>query len=87
MGFESLDILLPGPLLGVRRGVRLVQLLSMAMNLLVRPLQFGARASHRAIFASDVAAGMLGAARSGRRGIYRYDFSGILSLSRIRGRT
>ena len=87
MGFESLDILLPGPLLGVRRGMGFSQLLSMTVNLLLRPLQFGARESHRAIFATQVAAAMLGAARSGRRGVYRYEFSGIASLSRMRGRT
>jgi uncharacterized protein YbjT (DUF2867 family) len=87
VGFESLDILLPGPLLGMRRGMGLGQLLSMTASLALRPLQVGARESHRAIFASEVAAAMLGAARSGRRGVYRYEFSGIRSLSRMRGRT
>jgi hypothetical protein len=87
MGFESLDLLLPGPLLGMRAGDGFSQLLSMSVDLALRPLQFGARESHRAVFASQVAAAMLGAARSGRRGVYRYDFSGIQSLSRMRGRT
>lgn len=87
MGFESLDILLPGPLLGLRRGMGLGHLLSMMLHMVVRPLQFGARQPHRAISVAKVTAAMLGAARSGRRGVYRYEFSGIQSLSRMRGRT
>ena len=87
VGFASLDILLPGPLLGLRRGSGLSQLLSMTTALALRPLQFGARECRRAVSASEVAAAMLGAVQSGRRGIYRYEFSGIRALSRMRGRT
>ena len=87
LGFESLDILLPGPLLGLRRGASLAQLMSMAAALALGPLHFGARKSRRPIGASQVAAAMLGALRSGRRGVYRYEFSGIRSLAGMRGRT
>jgi uncharacterized protein YbjT (DUF2867 family) len=87
MGFESLDVLLPGPLLGLRRGLKLAQLLSMASAAVLRPLQFGANERRRAISASQVAAAIAGAVRSGRRGIQRYEFSAIQSLSRIRSRT
>jgi hypothetical protein len=87
LAFESLDILLPGPLLGIRRGGGLPHLLSMSSAFVLRPLQFGARERHRAVTASQVAAAILGAVRSGRRGTYRYEFSGIQSLSRMRGRT
>jgi hypothetical protein len=87
MNFESLDILVPGPLLGMRRGAGFGQLLSMAAAVAVRPLQLGAAQPRRAIGAAHVAAALIGAARSGRRGIYRYEFSGIRSLSRMRGRT
>jgi nucleoside-diphosphate-sugar epimerase len=87
MNFESLDILVPGTLLGMRRGAGFGQLLSMAVAVMVRPLQLGAAEPRRAIGAAQVAAAMVGAARSGRRGIYRYEFSGIRSLSRMRGRT
>lgn len=87
VGFESLDILLPGPLLGLRPGDKLSHLVSMSSAALLRPLQFGASERRRAISASQVAAAILGAMRSGRRGVYRYEFSGIQSLSRIRGRT
>ncbi len=87
LGFESLDIMLPGPLLGLRRGLKLSDLVSMSAAAALRPLQFGARERHRAIGASQVAAAIVGAMRSGRRGTYRYEFSGIQALSRIRGRT
>jgi uncharacterized protein YbjT (DUF2867 family) len=87
MKFESLDLLVPGPLLGMRRGAGLGQLLSMIGVLILRPLQLGAAESRRAIGATLVASAMIGAARSGRRGVYRYEFSGIQSLSRMRGRT
>jgi uncharacterized protein YbjT (DUF2867 family) len=87
MNFESLDIFLPGPLLGMRRGVGFGQLLSMAAGVIIGPLQRGTAEPRRAIGAAQVAAAMIGAARSGRRGIYRYEFSGIQSLSRMRGRT
>lgn len=87
LNFDSLHLLLPGPLLGLRRGAGLSQLLSMSAALALRPLQVGTRESHRAVGASQVAAAMLGAARSARRGVYRYDFSGIQALSRMRSRT
>jgi len=87
LGFESLDILLPGPLLGLRRGLKLSHLVSMSGAAVLRPLQFGARERRRAISASQVAAAIVGAVRSGRRGVYRYEFSAIQALSRIRGRT
>ena len=87
MGFESLDILLPGPLLGLRRGAGLRQLASMAGAVAVRPLQFGARERRRAVSASQVAAAMLGAVQVDRRGVNRYEYSGIQSLSRMRHRT
>ena len=87
LGFDSLDILLPGALLGLRRGAALSQLLSMTVAVALRPLQFGAWESRRALGASEVAAAMLGAVQSGRRGVYRYEFSGIRALSRMHGRT
>jgi hypothetical protein len=87
LGFESLDLMLPGPLLGLRRGSGVAQLASMAAALMARPLQFGARAGRRAVGASRVAAAMLGALQSGRRGVYRYDYAGIQALSRMHDRT
>lgn len=87
LGFESLDILLPGPLLGLRRGDGPLQLLRMLLRLALRPLQFGARQNRRAIAASDVAAAVLAAARSSRRGLSRHACPDILALSKGRPRT
>ncbi len=87
LGFESLDILLPGPLLGLRRGAGMAHLASMAAALALRPLQFGPREGRRAVSASQVAAAMLGAVQVSRRGVNRYEYSGIQALSRMRGRT
>jgi hypothetical protein len=87
MGFDSLDILLPGPLLGMRRGAGPGQLISMSQALALNLVQVGARQGRRAIGVATVAAALIGAARSGRRGVYRYEFSGIQSLARIRNRT
>jgi len=87
LGFESLDIMLPGPLLGLRRGLKFSHLVAMSSAALLRPLQFGAAERRRAIGASEVATAMIGALRSGRRGVYRYEFSGIQALCRIRSRT
>ncbi len=87
LGFDSLDLMLPGPLLGVRRGIGVSHLASMAAALVSRPLQFGARAGSRAVGASQVAAAMLGALQSGRRGVCRHDYPGIKALSRMHDRT
>lgn len=87
LGFPSLDVLAPGPLLGLRRGADAPHLASQALAAALRPLQFGARASRRAVGASQVAAAMLGAVKSGRRGLNRYEYSGIRALSRMHGRT
>lgn len=87
VGFDSLDVLLPGPLLGLRRGAGVSQLLLMAGAVALRPLRIGAQRSRRAVGASQVAAAMVAAVRSGRRGLYRYEYSGIRALSRMHDRT
>jgi hypothetical protein len=87
LGFDSLDLLLPGPLLGLRRGSGVAHFASMTTAVVLRPLQFGARECRRPLPASLVATAMLGALQSGRRGVNRYEFSGIQSLSRMRRRT
>lgn len=83
LGFASLDILQPGPLLGLRRELQLSQLLRATATALAAPVLVGPREIHRAISARVVAAAMLGAARSGRRGMYRYTYSGIRALARV----
>lgn len=81
LGFASLDILQPGPLLGARREIEPAGLLRSIAMPLVNPLLTGVREVRRAIPARVVAAAMLGAARSGRRGVYRYTYSGIRALA------
>lgn len=81
LGFDALDILQPGPLLGARREMRPAELLRSLVLPLASPFLVGAREPQRAIPARTVAAAMLGAARSGRRGVYRYTHSGIRALA------
>ncbi len=81
IGFSSLDILQPGPLLGLRREMQPAELIRSSLVALAAPALRGAREAQRAISARIVAAAMLGAARSGRRGVYRYTYSGVRSLA------
>lgn len=85
IGFASLDILQPGALLGMRHEMRLAELLRSIALPIASPLLTGVREARRPIAARVVAAAMLGAARSGRRGVYRYTYSGIRALARAGG--
>ena len=81
LGFGALDILKPGPLLGLRKQVQVSDLMKMLVMPLVNPFLTGPREQHRGISARTVAAAMLGASRSGRRGVYRYTYGGLLGLA------
>lgn len=83
LGFPALDILQPGLLLGWRREMRLLELAAMACMPLVNPFLVGRRAAFRGISVRKVAAAMLGATRSGRRGVQRYVNPGIDALARL----
>jgi uncharacterized protein YbjT (DUF2867 family) len=83
IGFESLDILQPSMLLGMRAEMRPLELASKLMMPLVNPLLRGKYSPYRGIPASTVAAAMLGAIRSGRRGVQRYTYDGIEALARL----
>ena len=72
-GFESLDILQPSLLLGWRG----------EMRPLVNPVLRGRYIAYRAIPARTVGEAMLGAIRSGRRGVQRYTYKGIGALARL----
>jgi uncharacterized protein YbjT (DUF2867 family) len=78
---RALDIMQPSLLLGARRELRVLELIAQAAMPLVNPLLLGRWARFRAIPAATVAAAMCGAARSGRRGVYRYTYEGIRSLA------
>ena len=82
LGFPSLDILQPSALIGWRRELRPLELAAMVFMPLVNPFLTGSREPFRAISARTVAAAMLGAARSGRRGVYRYTYANIQALAR-----
>lgn len=82
LGFVSLDILQPGLLLGWRGEIRPVELLGAVFMPLINPFLVGKREHWRAIAASTVANAMVGATRSGRRGVQRYTYSGIQALAR-----
>ena len=82
LGFAALDILQPGVLLGWRREMRPLELAAMASMPLMNLLLVGKRAAFRGISARQVAAAMVGATRSGRKGVQRYLNPGIDALAR-----
>jgi uncharacterized protein YbjT (DUF2867 family) len=82
-GFESLDILQPSMLLSWRSEMRPLEFMARTLMPLVNPLLSGKYAPYRGISARTVGAAMLGATRSGRRGVQRYTYEGILALSRL----
>ena len=84
VGFASLDILQPSLLLGWRGEIRPLELLGSVFMPLVNPFLTGKREVFRAIPARTVADAMAGVTRSGRRGVQRYTYSAIQSLSRIK---
>jgi uncharacterized protein YbjT (DUF2867 family) len=84
MSFPSLDILQPGPLLGWRREIRPAELLATALMPLANPFFTGTRIAWRGIPARTVAAAAVGAARSGRRGVYRYTWPALLQLAQLK---
>ncbi len=84
LAFPSLDILQPGLLLGWRGEIRPLELAAVAIMPLVNLFLTGKRREFRGIPASTVAAAMVGATRSGRRGVQRYTYSGIQALARLK---
>ena len=83
VGFESLDILQPSMLLSWRSEMRPLEMLAGALMPLANPLLRGKYLPYRGISARTVGAAMLGATRSGRRGVQRYSYEGIVALSRL----
>jgi uncharacterized protein YbjT (DUF2867 family) len=79
--FRSLDILQPSVLLGARRQLRALELSAQLAMRIANPLLLGSWARFRAIDAAVVATAMCAAARSGRRGVYRYTYAGIRQLA------
>jgi uncharacterized protein YbjT (DUF2867 family) len=84
LGFVSVDILQPSLLLGPRTKFRLLETAGQVFAPVVNPLLTGTREPLRAIPAETVAKAMLGAARRGARGTYRYTYKAIGQLAEIR---
>jgi uncharacterized protein YbjT (DUF2867 family) len=84
VGFPSLDILQPGLLLGARKESRPMEMLGQLLAPIYNPFLTGSREALRAIPAETVAQGMVGAARRGARGVYRYTYGAIRQLSELR---
>jgi uncharacterized protein YbjT (DUF2867 family) len=82
VGFAALDILQPSLLLGWRGVIRPAELAASVLMPLVNPFLLGKYEPYRAIGARTVAAAMVGATRSARRGTQRYTYSTIQALSR-----
>jgi uncharacterized protein YbjT (DUF2867 family) len=81
LGFPALDILRPGPLLGWRREPRPVEVVASLLMPVVNPLLGGGLAKYRGIHVRDLAAAMLGAARSLHRGVGVYAGHGLGQLA------
>lgn len=84
VGFVSLDILRPGLLLGLRHQMRPLELGAMLVMPLASPFLRGPREAFRAIGVKTVAAAIVGATRSGRRGVQRYTYDNLQALSRLK---
>jgi len=84
MGFASVDIFQPSLLLGPRKQVRPMELIGGLLSPLISPLLSGSREALRPIPAQTVARGMVGAARRGGRGIYRYTHAAIRQMAELK---
>ena len=84
LGFTSVDILQPSLLLGPRKSPRVIEITGRLFAPLISPLLTGAREALRPIPAETVARAMLGAARAGRRGVYRYTYAELRKLAEVR---
>ncbi len=84
LGFASVDIMQPSLLLGERRSGRFLEDLAKLFAPVYGPMLMGAREALRPIPAQTVARAMLGAARGGRRGVYRYTYGALRQLAEVR---
>jgi uncharacterized protein YbjT (DUF2867 family) len=79
--FPAIHILAPGPLVAVRDQMTLSDWLGMLRPML-NPLLHGSWTKHRTVKPADLAAAMLGAARSQRGGVHVYGGTGLQELAR-----
>jgi uncharacterized protein YbjT (DUF2867 family) len=81
LGFPALDILQPSLLLGWRRQMRPLELAGRLFMPAINPFLVGVRENWRGISARTVARAMLAAARSSRRGTYRYTYAAMQAMA------
>jgi uncharacterized protein YbjT (DUF2867 family) len=81
LGFPAVDIMQPGPLYGWRRQIRPLELMAALVMPVINPLLVGTQSAKRGIPAREVAAAMLGAARSGRKGVHRFTYAAMRALA------
>jgi uncharacterized protein YbjT (DUF2867 family) len=81
LSFRAIDIMQPSILLGSRRTLRPAEMLGQGLLWMLNPLLLGNAARFRGIAAGTVAAAMLGAARSGRRGLSRHTYRDMSALA------
>jgi len=84
VGFASVDIMQPGPLFGWRRQMRPLELVAAVVMPILNPLLMGTHVAKRGISARAVAAAMIAAARSTRKGVYRYTYPAMQALAQVR---
>jgi uncharacterized protein YbjT (DUF2867 family) len=79
---EGLHLMQPGVMLGSRRESRWQESLAKGAMLMAGPFLMGEASRWRAIPAETVAAAMVNAALSGRRGVHRYEFAQMQRMGR-----
>ncbi len=81
LGFPALDIMQPGLLLGTRREWRPREFLLQWTLPVIAPLMIGRAQAYRPVHAATLARAMVGAARSGRRGVMRFTYAALRGLA------
>jgi uncharacterized protein YbjT (DUF2867 family) len=79
--FDALDAIRPGLLMGMRDELRPLEATGRLLVPLLNPLLHGRYARWRGISAKDVAAAMLGAARTRRPGVHAYEGQALAVLA------
>jgi hypothetical protein len=79
---SSISIFRPSMLLGNRKEFRLGERIGQPITKLLSPLLSGKWEKYKPIEASDVAAGMIGAAKKNERGFQIYEYKEMEKLNR-----
>lgn len=80
LGFSAVHIFQPSFLLGDRHENRPGEKMGIGFFKLLEPALLGPLGKYHSVEAADVARAMLAAARSGQKGVHKYEYAGILRL-------